>query len=88
MEFAEPDYRVRVYWRPDDSLLPVQWHHTPIQSQWAWNSSIGLPQIKVRYAAWGGWGAGLCVCARRTCWRRPPQLLLRPDPPPCLERPL
>jgi hypothetical protein len=47
VEFAEPDYLVSVNWKPNDPLLPAQWHHATIDSYTAWNASRGSPQIKV-----------------------------------------
>lgn len=48
VEFAEPDYLVRVDWQPDDTLVNTQWHLDTIHSQDAWNTSTGSREVKVR----------------------------------------
>lgn len=45
---------MRVNWVPNDSLLKAQWHHAAIGSMHAWNSSTGLPEVKVRGVLGGG----------------------------------
>ncbi|KAI3436676.1 hypothetical protein D9Q98_006092 [Chlorella vulgaris] len=47
VEFAEPDYLVRVDWQPDDTLVKTQWHLDTIHSQNAWNTSTGSREVKV-----------------------------------------
>jgi hypothetical protein len=47
VEFAEPDYLVRVDWEPNDSLMRAEWHHTAINSRTAWNVSRGSSLVKV-----------------------------------------
>lgn len=48
VEFAEPDYRVSVNWVPNDALLNLQWHHSTIGSQQAWQTATGKGDVKVR----------------------------------------
>lgn len=54
VEFAEPDYLVRVDWEPNDSLMRAEWHHSAISSRVAWNVSRGSSLVKVRQAAGPG----------------------------------
>ena len=76
MALVEPDYKVKVYWRPpNDPNLPLQWHIPKISLERAWEEAgTGSPEVKVS-AGQGGAGRSLCwrspACARRLGWARP-----------------
>lgn len=57
MALVEPDYKVKVYWRPpNDPNLPLQWHIPKISLERAWEEAgTGSPEVKVRAAARRGW---------------------------------
>lgn len=47
VEFAEPDYRVRLSRTPNDAQYAQQWHHPVIGSPNAWDSVTGSASIGV-----------------------------------------
>jgi subtilisin family serine protease len=47
VEFAEPDYVLHPALIPNDSLYSYQWHHKKIQSELAWNYTLGAPRVLV-----------------------------------------
>lgn len=50
---VEPDYKVTVQWKPDDTFYSMQWHHPKISSDKAWDTAQGSTAVKV---GWGGQG--------------------------------
>lgn len=45
--FAEPDYKVELFRVSSDTLLANQWHHAVINSNKAWDYTVGTPDVKV-----------------------------------------
>ncbi|KAL4451625.1 hypothetical protein ABPG75_007287 [Micractinium tetrahymenae] len=44
---VEPDYKVKVQWKPDDTYYSMQWHHPKISSERAWDTVTGSTVVKV-----------------------------------------
>ena len=67
MALVEPDYKVHVQWRPNDTNFSLQWHHPIIGTEAAWDVNTGSDVVKVRgRAACGARGGYVLAASHRS----------------------